>query len=55
MRFFLDENMPYSSADVFKKFGQVSHVRDVGLVSAPDRKIIEYASEHKAILVTKDI
>ena len=55
MRFFLDENIPYSSMHVFKRFGQTSHVRDVGLVSAPDREIIEYASRHKAILVTKDI
>ncbi len=55
MRFLLDANMPYSSKEVFKKFGHVNHAKDVGLARAIDREIIEHALEHKAILVTKDL
>jgi predicted nuclease of predicted toxin-antitoxin system len=55
MRFFLDANMPYSSKDVFKNFGLVNHAGDIGLARATDREIIEYATERKAILVTKDL
>jgi predicted nuclease of predicted toxin-antitoxin system len=55
MRFLLDANLPYSSKEVFKKFGQANHARDVGLARATDREVIEHASEHKAILVTKDL
>ena len=55
MRFFLDANMPYSSKEVFKNFGQVNHAGDIGLARAADREIIEYVAERKAILVTKDL
>lgn len=47
MRFLLDANMPYSSKEVFKKFGQVNHARDVSLLreflSSLDVKELENA------------
>ena len=55
MKFFLDACMPYSSKEVFKRFAEVEHARDVGLARAADKEIIEYASRHKAVLVSKDL
>jgi len=55
MKFFLDACMPYSSKEIFQRYGEVSHARDIGMGGAPDKEIIEYASKNKAVLVTKDL
>ncbi len=56
MKFFLDENLSYSTVEVFKKLGfSVEHVRDVKLQGATDKEIASYAKSIKAILVTKDV
>ena len=55
MKFFLDACMPYSSKEVFERFAEVGHARDAGLAKAVDKEIIEYASRHKAIIVSKDL
>lgn len=56
MRFLLDANIPFSSAELLKKFGfDVFHARNVGLQKAIDQEIIEYAFRHEAILLTKNM
>ncbi len=56
MKFFLDENMPSSVADIIKKLGfEVEHARICGLRGASDKQIAEHARKHQAILVTKDL
>ena len=56
MKFFLDANMPFSSLEVFKKFGfESAHARSIGLGKADDNEIIRYAVKNKSVLVTKDI
>jgi len=56
VRFFLDENMPMSSAKMLKNLGfEVEHARTAGLKGEPDKEIARYAKEQKAILVTKDL
>jgi predicted nuclease of predicted toxin-antitoxin system len=47
--------MPRSSAEVIKSFGyEVDDVRDIGLGSAKDKEIIEYALKNGLIIVTRD-
>ena len=55
MKFFLDACMPYSSKEIFQKYGEVTHARDIGMTGATDKAIIQYALKNKAILVTKDL
>ena len=55
MKFFLDANLPYSSKEVFNKFGKTWHTRDVNLNKAPDEEIFNFAIEQKAILITRDL
>ena len=55
MKFFLDACMPYSSKEIFQKYGEVTHARDIGMTGATDKEIIQYALKNKAILVTKDL
>jgi len=55
LKFLLDADMPRSSADVIRSFGyDVEDVRDIGLGSAKDREIIEYALKNNRIIVTRD-
>jgi predicted nuclease of predicted toxin-antitoxin system len=54
-KFLLDADMPRSSAEVFRSFGfDVEDVRDIGLCSARDKEIIEYALSNGRIIVTRD-
>ncbi len=47
--------MPRSSAEVIRSFGyDVEDVRDIGLGSAKDKEIIEYALKNNRIIVTRD-
>lgn len=56
MKFFLDENLPLSIADLIRKLGfEVEHAIAVGLKGASDKQIAEFARKRKAILVTKDV
>jgi len=55
MKFFLDANLPYSSKEIFSKFGRTWHARDVNLQDASDERIFNFAIKNKAILVTKDL
>jgi len=51
----LDADMPRSSADVIRSFGfDVEDVRDIGLGSAKDKEILEYALNKGRIIVTRD-
>lgn len=55
MKFLLDANMPFSAKEIFSKADKAVHVRDVGLESATDEKIREYAAGTKAVLITRDL
>lgn len=55
MKFFLDANLPYSTKDIFSRFGEVLHAKDVDLQAASDETIFSFAVKEKAILVTKDL
>ena len=56
MKFFLDENMPLSTIDIFRKLNfEVEHCSSSELRGVSDKKIAEYAKKQKAILVTKDL
>jgi predicted nuclease of predicted toxin-antitoxin system len=55
MKFLLDADMPRSSSKVLKSLGfEVEDVRDIGLGSAKDKDIIEYASKNGKIIITRD-
>lgn len=55
MKFFLDENLPWSLAKNITALGfQAEHVRMVGLRGAEDKEIAAYAKKHQAVLITKD-
>lgn len=47
--------MPLSSKEAVQKYGKVSHAKDVGLEESSDKKIIEYSTKNKSILITKDL
>jgi|SRR3989344_9181460 len=56
MKFLLDANLPYSSADIFKNFNRkTEHSRKIGLGKVTDKEIIKYAIKNNQILVTKDL
>ncbi len=56
IKFFLDENMPYSTLKVFEECGfYAKHVKDTKLVGTTDEEIAKYARKENAILVTKDL
>ncbi|MFP3872547.1 MAG: DUF5615 family PIN-like protein [Candidatus Natronoplasma sp.] len=56
IRFFLDENMPKSSAEILKDLGfEVEHARTAGFRGKTDEEIAKYAKEQGAVLVTKDL
>jgi predicted nuclease of predicted toxin-antitoxin system len=54
-KFLLDADMPRSSADVIRSFGfDVEDVIGIGLGSAKDKDILEYAHTKRRIIVTRD-
>lgn len=55
MNFFLDANLPYSSREIFSKYGRTWHAKDVNLKEAPDEEIFNFAVKQEAILITKDL
>lgn len=54
MKFLLDSNLPYSAKDIFPKYHQVFHTRDLNLQHATDEVIISWAKKKKAGLITRD-
>jgi len=55
IRFLLDANMPRSSAELMRSLGfDVEDVRDIGMMAASDRAIIQHALKTKRIVVTRD-
>lgn len=55
LKFLLDADMPRSSAEVIQSIGfEVEDVRDIGMKSAKDKEIIEYALRNKRIIITRD-
>jgi predicted nuclease of predicted toxin-antitoxin system len=55
LKFLMDADMPRSSAQVIRNMGfYVEDVRDIGMRTAKDREIIEYALINKRIIVTRD-
>src|SRR5437870_2814909 len=55
MRFLIDADLPRSSNDIVRSYGhQVVDVRDIGLRSAKDPQIAQYAQTEKLCLITGD-
>jgi len=55
-RFLVDADMPKSSTELLKKHGfNAKDVRDVGLASAEDKQVMEFARSEKRILVTRNL
>ena len=55
MRFLIDEDLPRSAQDLFRKYGhEAVGVRDIGLRGAPDSEIAVYARRTRFCLVTGD-
>lgn len=56
MRLLLDENLsPRLASRLVELYGEIAHVRDVGLQSADDRTIWVWAKEHEHSIVTADV
>jgi predicted nuclease of predicted toxin-antitoxin system len=56
MRFLIDANLPRAVIDVVQSLGhQVEFARDIGLASATDQQIAQYALQHRAALLTRDL
>ncbi len=52
----VDEDIPRALGDVFGRHGYVVlDVRDIGLRSAPDEAVFEFAVEQDALLITADL
>ncbi len=55
MRFLIDEDLPRSAGDLFRRYGyEAVDVRDVGLRGAKDSEIAAYAKKNSLCLVTGD-
>lgn len=55
LKFLLDANIPRSSAELMRSFGfDVEDVRDIGMKTAKDQEIIQYALRTERIIVTRD-
>src|ERR1044072_6981872 len=55
MRFFFDEHVSRPAAHELVKRGfDIAHVLEVGMKSASDPAVLEYAMEHGRILVTRN-
>ena len=55
IKFLLDADMPRSSAEVVRNMEfDVEDVRDIGMGSAKDREIIEYALKNSRLIITRD-
>ncbi|MBO8183472.1 MAG: DUF5615 family PIN-like protein [Archaeoglobus sp.] len=55
IKFLLDADMPRSSGEVIRMLGfEVEDVRDIGLGSAKDKEIIQYARKNGRIIITRD-
>lgn len=55
MKFLLDANLPCSIKELFDKRHKVFHLLDIGLSSAEDEEVINWAKKNKAALVTRDL
>ena len=55
MRFLIDAQLPPALASLLNRHGHIAeHVNDIGPGDAPDRTLLQYASDHEAVIVTKD-
>lgn len=55
MRFLIDADLPRSTVDLVRSFGhEAIDVRDIGLTSAPDERVVLYAKTHSLCLLTGD-
>ena len=56
MNFLVDADLPRSAAQALAAAGHLArHVTDVGLGSASDRRIFDYAQQTACVLVTRDL
>ncbi len=55
MRLLLDQGLPRSAVEILSQSGvETVHVGDIGLASADDLAIIDYAEQHGQVVVTLD-
>ena len=55
VKFLVDADMPRSSVGIIRSFGfDGEDVRDIGMRTARDKEIIEYALKNNRIIVTRD-
>jgi len=55
VKFLIDADMPRSIVEIIRSFGfDVEDVRDIGMGTAKDKEIIEYAVNDNRIIVTRD-
>ena len=55
MKFLLDENISPKTVNFLKELGHDAiHLRDVNLKGAVDEDVINYATQHKLVLITID-
>jgi predicted nuclease of predicted toxin-antitoxin system len=55
VKFLIDNQLPATLATFLNYKGhECRHVLDVGLATAKDEEIAEYAAEHSLVIVTKD-
>ena len=55
MKLLFDENLsPKLVALLEKEYAGSAHVRDLGLLGAPDERIWDHAREHGFVIVSKD-
>ncbi|MBS0557479.1 MAG: DUF5615 family PIN-like protein [Proteobacteria bacterium] len=56
MNFLLDANMPRAALSALAAHGHGAQLaRDIGLGTAPDEQIAQFARAHAAVLVTRDL
>ena len=55
IKFLLDADVSRSSTEVIRNLGfEVEDVRDIGMGSAKDKEIIEYANKNNRVIITRD-
>jgi predicted nuclease of predicted toxin-antitoxin system len=56
LKFLVDANLPFSCKELLEKLGlNARHVREVGLGSASDEAVFNYAQKTGRVIITRDL